>query len=40
MDFADLNMMSEDIEIPCYMYSELKEPRTIREAWDHPDPLQ
>ena len=37
IDLADLTMMSEDSKRPCDKYSELEEPRTLREAWEHQD---
>ena len=33
-------MISENIKRSCDKYSELEEPRSFREAQDHPDPFQ
>ena len=40
MDLANLTTIVEDIKRPSDMYSELEEPISFREAWDHPDPFQ
>ena len=40
MHLSALITIAEDVNRPCDKYSEIEEPRSFREAWDHPDPFQ